>query len=152
MKSLINHDDRIELIDRLDKLNHQSQRRWGKMTPHQMVCHLSDSFKAAIGEKYVSPSGNIVHRTLVKWIALRGPLSWPKGFKTRPEMDQEVGGTQPAEFVADVKELRNVMDRFVKAERDFEWARHPVFGEMGEKEWLRWGYLHVDHHLRQFGL
>ncbi len=31
------------------------------------------------------------------------------------------------------------MDRFVKAEGDFEWARHPIFGEMGEKEWLRWG-------------
>lgn len=152
MKSLINQSERAELIARLDKLNHQCQRRWGKMSPHQMVCHLSDSFKAAMGEKYVSPSGNIIHRTLVKWIALRAPLRWRKGFKTRPEMDQEVGGTPPVEFVTDVKELRMIMDRFTSAQREFEWALHPVFGAMSEEEWQRWGYLHVDHHLRQFGL
>jgi hypothetical protein len=29
---------------------------------------------------------------------------------------------------------------------------HPFFGQMTEKEWMRWGYLHADHHLRQFGV
>jgi hypothetical protein len=28
---------------------------------------------------------------------------------------------------------------------------HPIFGRMTEAEWMRWGYLHTDHHLRQFG-
>ena len=105
-----------------------------------------------MGEKYASPSGNIVHRTLVKWIALRVPLTWPKGVKTRPEMDQEMGGTRPAEFLEDVKELRKIIYRFTDRERDFQWSPHPVFGEMSEEEWQRWGYLHVDHHLRQFGM
>jgi hypothetical protein len=152
MKSLDIPADRTEIIDRLDKLDKQSQRRWGKMTPQQMICHLSDSFKAAIGEKYVSPGGNILHRTLFKWIALRVPLRWPKGVATRPEMDQEAGGTPPAQVEADMRELKRVVERFIKAERDFEWARHPLFGEMSEEEWYRWGYLHLDHHLRQFGL
>ena len=31
------------------------------------------------------------------------------------------------------------------------WPAHPIFGRMSEAEWLRWGYLHTDHHLRQFG-
>ena len=31
-------------------------------------------------------------------------------------------------------------------------GRHPVFGGMTREEWLLWGYAHVDHHLRQFGL
>jgi hypothetical protein len=26
-----------------------------------------------------------------------------------------------------------------------------MFGPMTEKDWMRWGYLHADHHLRQFG-
>jgi len=26
-----------------------------------------------------------------------------------------------------------------------------MFPEMNEREWMRWGYLHADHHLRQFG-
>jgi hypothetical protein len=29
---------------------------------------------------------------------------------------------------------------------------HPIFGAMSERAWLRWGYLHMDHHLRQFGV
>jgi hypothetical protein len=28
---------------------------------------------------------------------------------------------------------------------------HPMFGAMTTLEWMRWGYLHTDHHLRQFG-
>jgi hypothetical protein len=28
---------------------------------------------------------------------------------------------------------------------------HPMFGKMSAKDWMRWGYLHADHHLRQFG-
>jgi hypothetical protein len=29
--------------------------------------------------------------------------------------------------------------------------RHPIFGELTDSERMRWGYLHMDHHLRQFG-
>jgi hypothetical protein len=25
----------------------------------------------------------------------------------------------------------------------------PIFGRMSDAEWLRWGYLHTDHHRRQ---
>jgi hypothetical protein len=33
----------------------------------------------------------------------------------------------------------------------FAWPPHPLFGPMSRAAWLRWGYLHLDHHLRQFG-
>jgi hypothetical protein len=45
-----------------------------------------------------------------------------------------------------------MIERLTSAERDFQWGRHPLFAEMSERDWMRWGYLHVDHHLRQFGL
>jgi hypothetical protein len=35
---------------------------------------------------------------------------------------------------------------------EFRWPAHPIFGKMSETDWMRWAYLHVDHHLRQFGL
>jgi hypothetical protein len=38
------------------------------------------------------------------------------------------------------------------AQKDFQWDRHPLFDAMSERDWMRWGYLHVDHHLRQFGV
>ncbi len=30
-------------------------------------------------------------------------------------------------------------------------ATHPYFGNLTKWEWMRWAYLHADHHLRQFG-
>ena len=27
---------------------------------------------------------------------------------------------------------------------------HPFFRSMQHADWMRWGYLHADHHLRQF--
>jgi hypothetical protein len=151
MKTLFNQQDRAEVLERLRKIRPENRGLWGKMTAHQMVCHLSDSFKAATGEKAVSPASNLFNRVVIKWVALRAPITWPKGVKTRPEMDQQGGGTSPVEFELDVKELEKMVDRFTQKKREFEWHPHPIFGDMTDEEWLRWGYLHMDHHLRQFG-
>jgi hypothetical protein len=36
------------------------------MSAHHMVCHLSDSLRAALGEKYISPSTSLFKRTILK--------------------------------------------------------------------------------------
>ena len=151
-KSLLNPKDKQESLQRLQRLTVDSRPLWGKMSAHQMICHLADSFRAATGEKGASPATNFFNRTVVKWIALQTPMRWPKGVKTRPEMDQLIGGTKPIEFEIDRKILLELIERFTASKRDFLWSAHPLFGEMNELEWLRWGYLHLDHHLRQFGL
>ena len=152
MKTLGNEMNRRDLLRRLQQLTLDSQRRWGKMSPHQMVCHLTDSFRAATGEKAVSLKSNLLSRTVVRWIALYIPLAWPHGVPTRPEMDQNQGGTRPLDFDRDVEALELMIERFSTAPRNFQWHRHPLFDEMSERDWLCWGYLHTDHHLRQFGL
>jgi hypothetical protein len=43
------------------------------------------------------------------------------------------------------------MELITAQPRTFEWHTHPLLGTMSNAAWLRWGYLHVDHHLRQFG-
>jgi hypothetical protein len=151
-KSLLNPKDKQESLQRLQRLQADSRPLWGQMSAHQMICHLADSFRAATGEKGASPATNFINRTVVKWIALQAPMRWPKGVKTRPEMDQLIGGTKPIEFETDRKILLELIERFTASKRDFLWGTHPLFGEMTELEWLRWGYLHLDHHLRQFGL
>jgi uncharacterized protein DUF1569 len=150
MKTLLNLKDKEEITARLEQIQPTSQRQWGKMSAPQMVCHLSDSFRGPMGERRVTPAPWLARR-LAKWFALYVPLPWPKGFRTRPEMDQQIGGTPPGEFAADMRELRRLLDRFTLQPKDFEWHPHPVFGSMSDKDWQRWGYLHMDHHLRQFG-
>ena len=117
-----------------------------------MLCHLSDSFLACMAERQVSAATGILQRTVIKFGALYAPIKWPKGFPTRPEMEQGVGGTTPIEFERDRSTLVKTIERFWCPDRDRTRSPHPVFGELRDHEWLRWGYLHVDHHLRQFGL
>jgi hypothetical protein len=120
------------------------------MSAHQMLCHLRDSYCVALGEKSASPATGPLQRTFMKWISLRVPLHWVKGFPTRPELEQGKGGSVPSEFESDRDALRIVLSRFCEEVREPRFP-HPIFGAMKTEEWCRWGYLHADHHLRQFG-
>jgi hypothetical protein len=122
------------------------------MTAHQMVCHLSDCSRMALGQKQTSDASGPVQRTLIKWLALYTPVRWRPGIVTRPEVDQEIGGTKPFEFSADLKEAEALLSLVASRAGSAGWPDHPVFGRMSERDWMRWAYLHTDHHLRQFGL
>jgi hypothetical protein len=153
MKTLAREQDKAEILRRLSSVRPDSVRRWGRMSAHQMVCHLGDCFRMATGEKPVSPATGVLQRTIVKWIALYLPLRWPAGtLKTRPEVDQEMSGTRPGDFAADVAELEALVELLAARTASFDRHPHPIFGRMSEAAWLRWGYLHMDHHLRQFGV
>ncbi|MGB6545681.1 MAG: DUF1569 domain-containing protein [Candidatus Acidiferrales bacterium] len=149
MKSLSNLRDRDEVLDRLGKVRPDSRALWGTMTAPQMICHLSDSFRGALGEKYISPDTSFFNRVVIKNLALWVPLKWPRGRKTRPEIDQKLGGTTPGEFASDVAALRVLVNRFCAHANKF--SPHAFFGQMSKPERNRHAYLHMDHHLRQFG-
>jgi hypothetical protein len=134
---------------RIGHLDPNASAEWGRMTVHQMVCHLNDSFRVGLGEKYAGDASSVVQRTLIKWIALRTSMRWPQGVPTRPEIEQGRGGTPPAEWESDRAELITLMNAFAER-RTF--GVHPTFGKMTQRDWLIWGYRHVDHHLRQFGV
>ena len=151
MKTLARPGDKDELLQRLRRLRPDSARRWGRMSAHQMVCHLNDSLLLATGQRAVSPAITLPSRTIVKWIALYLPVRWPVGIMTRPEIDQEAGGTRPVDFAADVARQETLLNVVSMRHRSVQWSVHPMFGRMSERAWLRWGYLHTDHHLRQFG-
>jgi uncharacterized protein DUF1569 len=148
-RSLRDHANVDELVQRLSKLGPDSPRRWGTMTAHQMVCHLSDSFLTVLGERQASSKESWMSRTVVKYIALHTKLPWPHGVPTMPEVDQKIGGTKPIEFERDRQKTLDLLRRFVLP--DTRYGRHPGFGAMTRDEWMLWGYGHVDHHLRQFG-
>jgi hypothetical protein len=153
MKTLASSRDKAELLRRLKEVRPDTARRWGRMSPHQMVCHLTDAFRFAMGQKPANDVSTVATRTIVKWIALYAPARWPQGIVTVPEIDQQRAGTPPIEFAADVAELERIVDSISAHARAFAWEpRHPIFGRMSESDWLRWSYLHMDHHLRQFGV
>ena len=152
MKTLARERDRAEVIGRLGAVRPDSAGRWGRMSAHQMICHLSDGFLMGLGEKTVTAAMGMPQGTIIKWIALYVPVPWPAArIRTSPEIDQHLGGTRPDDFAADVARLHGLVELFAARAGTLEWPAHPLFGSMSEAAWLRWGYLHMDHHLRQFG-
>ncbi|MEO8077864.1 MAG: DUF1569 domain-containing protein [Acidobacteriota bacterium] len=147
----LNHQSFRELVARLERVTPESPRVWGLMTPHEMICHVNDSFLVGMGERQAADISTRVSRTLIKWVALYAPMRWPQGLDTRPEVDPRRAGTAPIDFWRDRDVLVRTMTRFAAHPPDFAWGRHPIFQGMSEPAWRRWGYLHVDHHLRQFG-
>lgn len=157
MKTLQRRADFEEVLRRLQRLRPDSPRQWGRMTAPQMVCHLTDAFRNLLGERPVAnPAGapTLFGRTLLKWVALYAPVHWPRGkLKTRPEADQEIGGTPPSgDFAVDVAGLEAAAARFLAAGKRGPRKPHYMFGPLTEAEWCRWAYRHMDHHLRQFGV
>jgi len=155
MKTLARDADQAEILRRLHALRNDSARRWGRMSAHQTVCHLSDGYRMLLGQRPTELVASPLPRPIVRLIALYVPLQWPKGrLSTTPELDQRAGGgTKPVDFNEDVAELARLLGAIVQMPGDqFASQRHPFFGRMSESSWLRWAYLHADHHLRQFGI
>jgi hypothetical protein len=151
MKTLARARDKAEVLRRMRELREQSAARWGRMSAHQMVCHLCDAYRMATGQKLVRPSTGLLQQTILRWVALYAPMAWPAGIHTSPEIDQERGGTRPVEFAADVKEVEALVELMTSQPERVRGQVHPIFGRMSQSAWLRWAYLHIDHHLRQFG-
>jgi hypothetical protein len=140
------------LRERAGRLTPESPRQWGRMTPHQAVCHLNDSFLIVLGDRTTDFRANsLFNRTVARFLALSTPVPWPKGVPTSPEADQERKGTPPGAFDEDVAQLRDLMARFRETEgRSLD--PHIAFGPLTSGEWGRWGYRHMNHHLSQFGV
>jgi hypothetical protein len=49
-------------------------------------------------------------------------------------------------LVRRLAQLESLLERITTQAKSFVWQRHPIFGRMSEAAWLRWAYLHMDHH------
>lgn len=148
MKSLASREVLSETKERLRRVTPEDKALWGKMSVMQMIRHLSCSYDVALGEREVGPVKG-PPPWLLKFAALRLPMQWPKGTPTTPELMAVLGEECPLSFTELVGETIGKMEAVASGVR---WRpSHPMFGRMSEKDWMRWGYLHADHHLRQFG-
>jgi hypothetical protein len=149
MKTIRNETDRANLIERLNKLNGNEERLWGKMTVNQMMSHLVQAGEMPFGHNLES-KGNFFTKTILKPLVLY-VLPMPKEVKTSPDMNQQENGRKPLEFIEDKKSVIILMEKLSGLAADYDCCPHPVFGNMNAKEMGLLVHKHVDHHLKQFG-
>lgn len=149
MKTLSQSQDAAEIRTRMLNLSGHDQPGWGVMNVDQMVCHLRGPYQDALSTEPVVRERLHLPAPLLKLVSLRLPRPWPKNLPTLPNYRVGGSGIAPADFAADHTGLVAAFDAFCghpAITRD-----HGFFGRMSHGDWMRWGYLHADHHLRQFG-
>lgn len=153
MRTIANQQILDSLVGRLGQLLPDTPRRWGTLTPGEMLCHLGDAHESVLGKRVPPgspPSG--VPRPFLKWLLLYLPIRWPKGAKTRRGVNPKIDGTRPRDFEQDRQRAIESLNGIAVAVPTTLTAHHFMFGPMSAPDWYRWAYRHVDHHLRQFGL
>jgi DinB family protein len=145
-QSLWDRQTRRKLQSRLATLTPQTRRRWGKMSAPEMVTHLADSLRMAIGELPCAPTTTPLRYFPIKqFVVYWAP--WPKGAPTAPELIARV----PASWTTEITGLTALVDRVAARGPDGPFADHPAFGTLTGRAWGVLMYRHIEHHLRQFG-
>ncbi len=149
MKTIENEVDLAETVARLNSVEPGDRGLWGVMSAPEMLCHLRGAFLVAMGEIPVEPVPLPIPRKVLKIAALSLPIPWPKDSPTPPELRRGAPAMQQGDFDRDRARVVTELTRFRQPTQTR--ADHCMMGPMSYADWMRWGYLHIDHHLRQFG-
>jgi hypothetical protein len=147
MKSIFDPTERAHLTRRLRTLRSETAPRWGRMTAHQMVCHLYDAVDSAEKPAPAAPGTGILSRFPVKQL-VRDWVPWPKG---RLQSPPDLLATQPADWSGDLDRLITAVERVAARGAAGVWPASEVFGELTGRQWGGLLRTHINHHLRQFG-
>lgn len=149
MPTLFDKTAQDEMLARVSKLSSTSQRKWGKMSVSQMLKHMSTAFAVPINKIQVpkDPLYYVSANSFFRWLMIRAITKWPKSMLPAPESFKV---KDDPDFEATKKEFLTNVNDFINAS-DFS-GRHPVFGVMSKELWGEAMYIHLNHHLEQFGV
>jgi len=146
MKTIWDESAQREIRGRIAKLEADRRGAWGRMSAPQMVCHLAESLKMALGEVSCEPKKMPIRYPPLKQLIIY-VAPFPKNAPTAPELLQR----SPAEWRSDVADLDALVGRVAARRGSRDWPDHPAFGRLTERAWGVLMYRHMDHHLKQFG-
>lgn len=138
----------LQFEQRFGDLTPSHAARWGSMSVHQMVLHVRDA-TAAVLKRRPFPSRAAPPSRIAKLVVLRLLPRFPRGVRTRANPAAVM--TDPGDFNTDVGGTVALLHALAATPAHMLESHHPVFGPMSQHDWLRWAFLHTDHHLRQFG-
>jgi hypothetical protein len=150
MKNLFEAATVNEVKQRMVRLQPDSERLWGKMSPAQALAHCTAGMELALGDR--RPPRMLIGRII-------GAMIKVKAFREDEPMRKN-SPTVPGLVVADQRDLGTereklsiIIDRFAAAgPGGCTDHPHSFFGRLTPDEWSMWMYKHLDHHLQQFGV
>jgi len=150
MKNVFDKDDAAEIINRINNLEPNTERLWGKMSVGQMLAHCNVTYEMVYDNKHKQPGAfkKIILKLLVK-SSVVSEKTYCKNSRTAPQFiitdnsDFEKEKNRLVEYVKKTQEL---------GASHFENKESHSFGELSSNEWNNMYYKHLNHHLQQFGV
>lgn len=137
-----------EVLGRLEHLSPMSEAQWGKMNVAQMMAHVTANLEMAMSHERVKQAfvGRIFGSVAKRQILTKGMMKNIGTLASLKIADQRG-------FETEQEALHDVLERFYQGgEAGMTKQPHEFFGCLTPNEWARLQYLHIDHHLSQFGV
>lgn len=138
-----------ELISRANKLNKTNVPIWGKMNATEMLLHCNRANMQLLTENqpYVKPT---IKEYALRLLALYIAPKFPKNRRGATANDTH-GLIQDVLFEEQKVEFVRIVGQLAQPGIQFR-LLHPSFGYLTTKQWGLAAWMHLDHHLRQFGV
>lgn len=149
MPSIYNPSDNEAFIARIHLLNKDSQPLWGKMTVDQMLSHCQAPIDVAFGTLplrsnwFMKLIGKLFKNKILNANEFKKDSPTAPDFIRKDRYDFEHTKT---ELIAKFNTFAQLGHASIKSKK------HPFFGEMNYDEWDKLHAMHLEHHLKQFGV
>ncbi len=136
------------VVARVQLLQSESKALWGSMRCTDMLRHCNQAMKATL-ETDNNGRADSLKQKILRFLFLNVITTYPKYVKA-PRWLQVAGtvsadafGFEKSQFIYYVNEFGNKKNIALS---------HPVFGRLNTRQWGIITWMHLDHHLRQFGV
>lgn len=146
MKTLWKQSDRDEIVQRIARLAPDARPTWGRMTAPQMLAHMTDALRMALGDLPTRSK-----RLPLRYAPLKQLIVYLVPFPKNAPTARELVSRVPEAWEAERDACCALIERFGAESPSRAWPEHPAFGSLSARAWGVLGYKHFDHHLRQFG-
>lgn len=138
------------VINRINSLSPNSERKWGKMTVDQMLAHCNFIYELVYDNNSPKPKG------FKKWLL----KTFVKNIVVSEKPYKKNGRTAPEFLVTNERDFKKEKDRltsYILKTQElggdyFDNKENHSFGNLTKTEWSNMFYKHLDHHLNQFGV
>lgn len=142
-----------ELQNTIRKLNVNAKPLWGKMSPQNIIEHLTGSLKMSTGKTIVKRYTTPEEAITIKSKLIDSPAAIPEGVKN-PLLTGEAPALIHKDMDTAIAELFQEIDHFKTYYKQNPNAVHTHLrmGELTHGEWLIMHNKHFTHHFKQYGL
>jgi Protein of unknown function (DUF1569) len=149
MNNLYNQLDVDGILKRIEQLQPDTQRLWGKMNVGQMLAHVNVSLETAMGLNF--PKRMFIGKLIGGFMKSK-VLNETTLAKNSPT-DKYYVFTDTREFEKEKLKAIELIKTFYEAGPS-KCTSHPhsFFGKFSPEEWAILQWKHFDHHLRQFSV